>query len=479
MTPSPQGPDPQPRTGPHLTPAERAAYGRAARAQTPRSSHAAFEPPATRPDPVSLLESQSESRVAELVPLRYGRMLVSPFTFFRGAALVMAADLAATPRSGLQVQACGDAHLSNFGAFGTPERSLVFDINDFDETTPGPWEWDVKRLAASLEVAGRSRSFTAKERRAVVLACSRVYRETMAEFAGMRTLDVWYARFDIGDRLQSLARGVDPKTARRAQRNMAKARTRDSMQALEKFTEVVDGRRRIISVPPVIVPIGELIARRGYDGGDTDEVIRQMIAGFRSTLQSDRRHLLEQYEFVELARKVVGVGSVGTRAWMALFLGRDDGDPLFLQIKQAQASVLEAYVGASESTNSGERVVAGQRLMQSASDIFLGWQRIPGLDGVERDFYIRQLRDWKGSADVDAMSPLALKTYAQMCAWTLAKAHARSGDRIAISAYLGRSDVFDQAIAEFSASYADQNERDYELLRAAVTSGRVTATSGG
>jgi uncharacterized protein (DUF2252 family) len=479
MTSSPAHPRQQPLPAAHLTTAERVAIGKAARAQTPRSSHAAFDVPSTRADPVALLESQSVSRVAELVPLRYGRMLVSPFTFFRGAALVMAADLATSPQSGLKVQACGDAHLSNFGAFGSPERSLVFDINDFDETTPGPWEWDVKRLAASLEVAGRSRSFTTKERRAIVLACSRVYRHTMAEFAAMRTLDVWYARFDIGDRLQSLARGVDVKSARRAQRNMAKARTRDSMQALAKFTEVVDGQRRIISAPPVIVPIDDLIARRGFDGADTDAVIRQMIAGFRSTLQSDRRHLLEQYEFVDMARKVVGVGSVGTRAWMALFLGRDDGDPLFLQIKEAQPSVLENYVGPSQYANSGERVVAGQRLMQSASDIFLGWQRIPGLDGVERDFYIRQLRDWKGSADVEAMSPLALKTYAQMCAWTLAKAHARSGDRVAISAYLGRSDVFDQAIAEFSASYADQNERDYDRLRAAVEDGRVKAQVGG
>ncbi|MDQ1307296.1 MAG: hypothetical protein QG671_3128 [Actinomycetota bacterium] len=479
MTSSPGNQSP-PSTRPiHLTPAERVAVGKAARAQSPRSGHAVFDPLPTRPDPVSLLESQSASRVAELVPLRYGRMLASPFTFFRGAALVMAADLATTPRSGLQVQACGDAHLSNFGAFGTPERSLVFDINDFDETTPGPWEWDVKRLATSLEVAGRSRGFSTKERRTIVRACVRVYRETMAKFAKMRTLDVWYARYDIGDQLQTLSRRVDAKTARRAQRNLAKARTRDSLQALEKFTEVVDGRRRIVSAPPVIVRVEELIARSAYEGGDTAEVIRQMIAGFRSTLQSDRRHLLEQYEFVDMARKVVGVGSVGTRAWMALFLGRDGGDPLFLQIKQAQTSVLEAYVGRSEFTNSGERVVAGQRLMQSASDIFLGWQRIPGLDGVERDFYIRQLRDWKGSADVDSMSPLALKTYGQMCAWTLAKAHARSGDRVAIATYLGRSDVFDQAIAQFSASYADQNEQDFQQLRNAVDSGRITARFDG
>ena len=462
----------------HLSPAERVAIGKSARAHTPRSAQAMFDPPATRPDPVTLLESQAASRVPELVPIRYGRMLESPFTFYRGAALVMASDLAGTPTSGIQVQACGDAHLSNFGAFGSPERSLVFDINDFDETNPGPWEWDVKRLSASLEIAGRSRGFSAKQRRAIVAQSAKTYRKTMAQFAKMRNIDVWYARFDIAARMDVIERGFDKATIKKAHKTLAKARTRDSMQALAKFTEVIDGRRQIVSEPPVIVRVDDLVAGGVYEGFDIEEEVRKVIAGFRATLQSDRRHLLEQFDYVDLARKVVGVGSVGTRAWMALFLGRDGGDPLFLQVKEAQASVLEGYVGRSEYDNAGERVVAGQRLMQSASDIFLGWERVRGMDGQHRDFYIRQLRDWKGSAEVDTMTPAMLKKYAAMCAWTLAKAHARSGDRIAIAAYLGENDVFDRAIVGFSNAYADQNELDFDALSAAVKSGRITATFG-
>ena len=458
----------------HLTPSERAAAGKAARAQVPRSSHAMFDPPSGRPDPVDLLESQAASRVPELVPLRYGRMLVSPFTFYRGAALLMASDLAATPHSGLWVQACGDAHLSNFGAFGSPERKLVFDINDFDETNPGPWEWDVKRLVTSLEVAGRSNGFTDVERRAVLLAGVEAYRTTMARFAAMSNLDVWYASLDITDHVERLKKTAGAKAVKRGEKTLAKARTRDSMQALEKFTEVVDGRRRIISDPPLIVRIDDLVAGTRLDGAAIEDEVRSILRGYRQTLQTDRRHLLEEFDYVDLARKVVGVGSVGTRAWMALLQGRDGGDPLFLQVKEAQASVLEAYTGRSEYKNAGERVVAGQRLMQSSTDIFLGWHRIEGLDGVERDFYLRQLRDWKGSAEVDLMSPEVLTEYAKLCAWTLAKAHARSGHRIAIAAYLGESRSFDYAVADFSSAYADQNERDYAALQAAAADGRIT-----
>ncbi len=462
----------------HLTPAERAAVGKAARAQVPRSSQAVFAPAQNRPDPVALLEAQAATRVPELVPIRYGRMLVSPFTFYRGAALIMASDLAATPTSGLRVQACGDAHLSNFGVFASPERELVFDINDFDETTPGPWEWDVKRLLASLEVAGRSNGYSAAERRGVLLAGANRYRTAMAQFAAMRNLDLWYAHADLDNMMRILRGSKDTWAAKRTKKSAAKARTRDSMQALEKFTAIIDGRRRIVSQPPLIVRLDELAAESGYDGRDLDEEMRAIVRGYRDTLQTDRRHLLEEFEFVDAARKVVGVGSVGTRAWMALFVGRDGGDPLFLQVKEAQSSVLEAYTGVSEYANAGQRVVAGQRLMQSSSDIFLGWHRIKGLDGVERDFYLRQLRDWKGSAEVDAMPPAALSTYARLCAWTLAKAHARSGDRIAIAAYLGNSDVFDHAVADFAAAYADQNEKDYAALQDAAGTGRVTAKSG-
>lgn len=478
MATNPETRYPRQRKALHLTPAERVAVGKAARAQVPRSSHAVFAPGENRPDPVALLEAQAATRVPELVPIRYGRMLVSPFTFYRGAALIMASDLATTPTSGLRVQACGDAHLSNFGVFASPERDLVFDINDFDETTPGPWEWDVKRLLASLEVAGRSHGYTAAERRGVLLAGAKQYRTAMAKFAAMRNLDLWYAHVNLDDMMRMLRRGNDTRTAKRAEKNAAKARTRDSMQALEKFTEIIDGRRRIVSQPPLIVRLDDLAAGSVYDGRDLEEEMRSLVRGYRSSLQTDRRHLLEEFEFVDAARKVVGVGSVGTRAWMALFVGRDGGDPLFLQVKEAQSSVLEAYTGVSQYTNAGERVVAGQRLMQSSSDIFLGWHRIKGLDGVERDFYLRQLRDWKGSADVDHMLPATLSTYARLCAWTLAKAHARSGDRIAIAAYLGSSEVFDHAVADFAATYADQNEKDYAALQEAAATGRVSAAPG-
>jgi len=426
---------------------------------------------------VSLLEGQGQNRVPELVPLRYGRMLVSPFTFYRGAALIMADDLAATSRSGLNTQVCGDAHLSNFGVFASPERQLMFDINDFDETLPGPWEWDVKRLSASFEIAGRDRGFVPSDRRSIVMAGVAEYRARMAQFASARNLDVWYAHVEVTSVFDELKALATKKQQAKARANVAKARTRDSMQAFAKLTHEVDGQRRIISDPPLIVPLEELIpaeaARRDFDAE-----LRGLIRSYRRTLETDRRELLEEFEFVHAARKVVGVGSVGTRAWILLLLGRDGQDPLFLQAKEAQESVLERYVGKSRYPNHGQRVVAGQRLMQAVSDIFLGWQRVTGLDGQVRDFYLRQLRDWKGSADVDNMTVGLMTAYARICGATLARAHARSGDRIAIASYLGNSDVFDRAIADFSTAYADQNERDYQALVDAVATGRLEAQTG-
>jgi uncharacterized protein (DUF2252 family) len=460
----------------HLTPDQRVTRGRAARNETPRRSHGSWEPSTDRPDPVALLEEQATSRVPELVPLRYGRMLVSPFTFYRGAALIMASDLAATPRSGFISQICGDAHLSNFGVFASPERRLLFDMNDFDETLPGPWEWDVKRLAASFEIAGRDRGFSAADRRDVVRSCVAEYRARMQLFAAARNLDVWYAHIEVDTVFELLKSSITKKQQAKAQANAAKARTRDSMQAFTKLTHDVDGERRIISDAPLIVPIEELAAGTGHD--DVEGELRALIRSYRRTLETDRRELLESFEYVHAARKVVGVGSVGTRAWIILLLGRDGQDPLFLQAKEAQESVLERFVGASRYANHGQRVVAGQRLMQAASDIFLGWQRVHGFDGQVRDFYLRQLRDWKGSADVDTMSSGVMTAYARICGATLARAHARSGDRIAIAAYLGTSDTFDRAIADFASSYADQNERDYEALVAAVRSGRLEAQTG-
>jgi uncharacterized protein (DUF2252 family) len=456
--------------------AERAAMGKEARRLVPRSRHAELTVDDTRPDPVALLERQATTRVPELVPIRYGRMLVSPFTFYRGAALVMASDLSRTPASGLRVQACGDAHLMNFGVFGSPERRLVFDINDFDETAPGPWEWDVKRLAASFAIAGRDNGQKAKQRRDIVLELVAAYRTAMREFAGKKNLEVWYARLDIDDLYAQLRGSVSSSARKRAAANIAKARTRDSSHALGKLTEVVDGSRRIISDPPLIQPIEEL-----FDGADHDAIVHDLhhlLRAYRSTLQADRRQLLETYELHHAARKVVGVGSVGMRAWILLLSGRDDNDPLFLQAKEAQASVLEEFVGASGAGSHGERVVNGQHVMQATSDIFLGWQSFDGVDGVRRDYFLRQLKDWKGSAVVETMTPRAMTTYARMCGWTLARAHARSGDRIAIAAYLGSRDVFDQAIAEFSESYADLTERDHAALVQAEREGRVEVQRG-
>ena len=461
---------------PHLTVAERVARGKAARQEVPRTSHASFSAGPVRPDPVALLEGQAASRVAELVPIRYGRMLVSPFTFYRGAALIMASDLTGMARSGLNVQLCGDAHLMNFGAFGSPERRMVFDINDFDETAPGPFEWDVKRLAASFAIAGRDNGFNEKERRRSLVAVAQEYRTSMATFAGMNNLAVWYTVLDIDAWLTKMGKDVPAKMVKRAEANVAKARTRDSHQAYAKLTEVVDGQPRIISDPPLIQPIAEL-----FESADHEQVraeIHEMFVRYRQTLQSDRRHLLEEFRIVDVARKVVGVGSVGTRAWIVLLLGRDGNDPLFLQAKEAQTSVLESFSGKKSRASNGERVVKGQHLMQASSDIFLGWTSTSGLDGVKRDYYFRQLRDWKGSALVETMDPTALEMYARICGRGLARAHARSGDRIAISAYLGNSATFDNAIAEFSELYADQNEADYAALVEAEAGGRVTVQRG-
>jgi uncharacterized protein (DUF2252 family) len=457
-------------------PAERAALGKAARTNVPRTSAGNFQPSAGRADPIDLLELQATSRVPELVPIRYGRMAASPFAFFRGGALIMAHDLATTPTTGFQVQLCGDAHLSNFGVFASPERRLVFDINDFDETHPGPWEWDVKRLAASLAIAGRENGFSPKQRRKIVLATVRRYREAMREFAEQSHLTVWYANIDLA-RIEALAsRQLDESRRRRLAKFSEKVMTRDSVQAFTKMTHVVDGQRRIVGDPPLVVPISELLP--DAERADLIAVVSRLLRGYRRSLQSERRVLIEQYRFVDMARKVVGVGSVGTRAWIVLMAGRDETDPLFLQVKEAQASVLEQFVGRGDHANQGHRVVAGQRLMQASSDIFLGWHRATGIDGRERDFYVRQLRDWKGSAVIEEMPADVMEQYGQLCGWTLARAHARAGSRIAIAAYLGAGDAFDQAIQEFSETYADLNERDYNALLRAIEEGRLTAQRG-
>jgi uncharacterized protein (DUF2252 family) len=468
-----QGPA-QTGTVEHLSRADRVARGKDARAVAPLESHAEFAPGGSR-DPVGLLLGQAESRVPELMPIRHGRMLVSPFTFYRGAALPMAADLAATPASGLRVQLCGDAHLSNFGAFASPERRLVFDVNDFDETLPGPFEWDVKRLAASLAVAGRDNGFPAKARRKIVLAAAEGYRTAMRGFARQSLLDVWYAHLDIEPAIGEFRSQVKAKRFKAAEDLLAKAHSSDSTKALGKLTTVVDGRRQIISDPPMIVPIEEVFAEVQTDA--IYALLRTVLGEYRGTLQSDRRHLLDQFTLIQVARKVVGVGSVGTRAWILLMDAADGDEPLFLQAKEAQPSVLAEYAGRSQYSNEGERVVAGQHLQQAQSDIFLGWTRVPAPDGVDRDFYVRQLRDWKFSAPIEQMLPEGMTIYARLCGWTLARAHARSGDRIALAAYLGGSAKFDRAIADFAETYADQNQRDYAALQTAVKEGQAQATT--
>jgi uncharacterized protein (DUF2252 family) len=502
----------------HPSVADRKAKGLEARDRAELSSHTKWKAAAGRPDPVALLAEQDTTREPDLVPVRHGRMMVSPFTFYRGAAKIMAADLAETPVAGLGAQLCGDAHLSNFGAFASPERVLLFDVNDFDETLPGPFEWDVKRMAASFEIAARNNGFATADTRAATLASVRAYREAMASFAQMRTMDIWYTHLDE-DELRAGIRAVVAGTAKqekaakkaekadkqakapkkaekraaktakadkqqeeaaktagkRAAKTLDKARTRDSLQALSKLCELADGQYRIVSQPPIVVPARDLAATYGLSAAETEKGIREQFRAYRATLQDDRRHLLERFEIVDAARKVVGVGSVGTRAFIVLLQGRDAADPLFLQIKEATASVLEPYLGKSRYRQHGERVVQGQRMMQAASDIYLGWTK--GLD-VRRNFYWRQLRDMKGSALVEDMIPLGLTYYARICGWTLARAHARSGDPVAIAAYLGQTDAFDQSITDFSQRYADQNEKDYQQFVHAVRSGRLEAVEG-
>jgi uncharacterized protein (DUF2252 family) len=464
-----------------LTVEERLARGRGARKDAPRSSHGEWEPAFDRPDPVALLEEQAATRVQDLVPIRYGRMLVSPFTFYRGAALIMASDLAGTPTAGITVQLCGDAHLSNFGLFGTPERQMLFDINDFDETLPGPWEWDVKRLAASFEVMGRERGFTAADRSSIVTAGVREYRNRIRQAAQMGTLDAWYEQLEAGVLLKMVRREVRVKRVRKyeaevAQEIVAKARTRDSTRVLAKRAGNVAGDLRIVADPPLIVPIEDLV-QPDSEWENPDPVIKRLLNSYRRTL-GRQHHPMEEFQYVHAALKVVGVGSVGTRCYIVLLIGRDQGDPLFLQVKEAQPSVLERFLGRSAYPHSGERVVAGQRVMQAASDIFLGWQSIKGLDGATRDYYVRQFHDWKGSLDTDNLLVSGAVLYARLCGATLARAHARWGDRIAIASYLGNSDRFDRAIAAFAAAYADQNERDYATFKAAVDSGRLVARTG-
>jgi uncharacterized protein (DUF2252 family) len=456
---------------------EAAELGRAARRNAPRSSHAHWETTRDRVDAVAILRRQAETRVPQLVPIRHGRMLRSPFAFFRGAAAVMAADVARTPTTGLRVQLCGDAHLENFGGYAAPDRNLVFDLNDFDETLPGPWEWDVKRLAASISVAGRDRGLDASERRDAVNATVGAYRRAMGSFVQMRTIDVWYARLELARQFEIWAHRASNTRRKGLDRALAKARAKDSVRAFAKLTHDVNGEPRIVSDPPLIVPIEALAL--DVEPSLMKEALLAMFADYRQTLQGDRRHLLSGYQPVDLAHKVVGIGSVGTQAWILLLLGHDSSDPLFLQIKEAQRSVLEPFAGPSRFDTHGQRVVEGQRLMQAASDVFLGWLRIDaGIDGRRHDYYVRQLWDAKGSAPVDIMSATELTDYAEICGWTLARAHARSGDRAALAAYLGRSDRFDLALTRFAESYAEQNERDYETFAAAVKTGVITAETG-
>ena len=466
----------RPKAVPHFTPAERAARGRAARGELPRSAHAEWEPGPRRRDPIELLEEQAQTRLPELGPIRYGRMLESPFTFFRGAAYLMAADLADGPRTGLHTQLCGDAHLSNFGIFAAPDRRRVFSINDFDETLPGPFEWDVKRLAASFAVAGRDRDFDEAARSSIVMTAVRAYRQAMAGFAAMRNIEVWYTRLDVSGIVEHLGADASRKQMKRFQSNVAKVHTKDSLRALSKLCRTVDGELRIVGDPPLVTPIEDVLP--GAEREHLEDVVRRMIRTYRRTLPRDRRNLLESYRYVHAARKVVGVGSVGARTWILLLVGRDDNDPLFLQFKEAQRSVLEPFLGRSQYAQHGQRVVEGQRMMQAAPDILLGWERVVTIDGEKKDFYIRQLWDAKGSAEVERMDPAALDAYGRICGWTLARAHARSGDRIAIAAYLGNGASFDRAMAAFAETYADQNERDYAGLKEAAESGRVAVETG-
>ncbi len=457
------------------TPGESEAAGKAARRRTPRSAHAGWEPPSDRSDPVKVLTDQDKTRVKQLVPIRHGRMAASAFTFYRGAAGIMAADLAAGPDSGLQVQLCGDAHLSNFGVFAAPDRRLIFDINDFDETHPGPFEWDVKRLAASFAIGGRNLGFRESERHAVLSKAAGEYRREMRRLAAMPTLDVWYERMDV-DAIEHYRSQMSRKATKRYEKQRAKAESKNSRRAFARLTQSNGGEVHIVSDPPLIVPIAEMF--EDVDAKLIEERLRDVYSVYVRSLDRDVRQLVERYRFVDIAHKVVGVGSVGTRAWILLMLGRDSGDPLFLQAKEAQSSVLEPFTGAGPFKQQGRRVVEGQRLMQAASDIFLGWTTATGPDGKDRDFYVRQLWDGKGSAEIERMSPTTMGLYAQLCGWTLARAHARSGDRIAIASYLGKGKAFDRAISDFAEVYADQNDRDFREFTEAISTKRLEAVTG-
>jgi uncharacterized protein (DUF2252 family) len=449
-------------------PAARSAAGKAARERMPLDAHAEFSPAADRFDPVTLLLGQEQDRVPELLPIRHERMAVSPFTFYRAAAATMTEDLAAAPSSGLISRLCGDAHLLNFGLYASPERRLVFDLNDFDESYPGPFEWDVKRLVASLALAGRDNGFKRRDRAAVVFAAAQTYRTAMREFAAMRELDVWYARADVEEVRQRLG----TRQGKRMDAAGAKARGRNSLQAYQKLTVLTDGRRRLAADPPLLVPIADLLP--GVARKQLEAQILELLAGYRNSLADDRRRLFDAFQFVDMARKVVGVGSVGTRCWVVLMTGRDDGDPLLLQVKEAGPSVLAGRTGADhvpDWDSEGRRVVSGQRILQAASDIFLGWHTVAGIDGQVRDFYVRQLRDWKGGADVTTMDPAGLLVYGRLCGWTLARAHARGGDRIAIAAYLGGSERFERAMVSFAEAYADRTEADHAAFVATVSAG--------
>ncbi|WIY00851.1 DUF2252 domain-containing protein [Amycolatopsis mongoliensis] len=455
---------------------DRIARGRTARAAVPRSHHAEFPPPGRRPDPLALLARQDADRVPELVPIRYGRMAASPLAYFRGAALPAAADLATTPRTGLVVQACGDAHLTNFGLFASPERRLVFDLVDFDETLPAPWEWDVKRLAASVEVAARENAHPPAQRRRGVLAAVESYRQAMHDFAGRTALEVFHAHADA-DALRAIAaHRLGSSGRRRFDRTLARARARNDVDALHRFTEIRDGRLRLSARPPLVVPVSRLAG--DGDPGTLEERLGDVLSRYRRTLAPERRAVLDHYRLADVARKVVGVGSVGTRCWLALLVGPGAEDPLFLQLKEAGPSVLQEFTGAAVRCEAGRRVVTGQRLMQAVGDVFLGWVRTTGFDGRVRDFYVRRLCDGKGVAEVTTMTANVLRAYARLCGWTLARAHARTGDPLAIAAYLGSGPGFAEAVREFAVACADQNERDHTALRSAIRRGHIAVASG-
>jgi uncharacterized protein (DUF2252 family) len=449
---------------------ERSAEGRAEREAVPLEAHGEWAAPADRPDPVGVLEAQDALRVPDLVPIRHGRMIVSPFTFYRGSAAIMAWDLSSTPTTGLRVQCCGDAHLSNFGVFAAPDRQVVFDLNDFDETLPAPFEWDVKRLVASVVVAARDNGHHRKKQRAAARAAAAAYRTTMAKAAAMRFLDVWYTRFDADKVIAELTSTADKASVKAAKKVVRKAQTRTSLGSLAKFAERVDDGYRIKQQPPVIVRPPETLS------DDFEQLIAKGLANYARSLAPDRRVVLDRYHYADFARKVVGVGSVGTEALMILLMGDREDDPLFLQIKQANRSVLAPYAGAGRYKHQGARVVHGQRLTQAASDAFLGW--FTGAAASRPDFYVRQLRDKKGSVEVEGLSPAHLTTYGELCGTTLARAHARTGDATRITGYLGDDDTFDRALERFAVAYADQNDADYAAFTDAAAEHRIDVERG-